>query len=199
MSEPQAAPSPTTIRLSTLAGCGLAIGRYPRFRYDGHGGGGLATVPGGAPCPTSGVEGPWPLLFDPATLRIPDLTWRTTRLLGLPIPPGVRIAIEPLELAGELEPGTGRISLRFRARFHCSLLDDYRPPALQVNTVLGSGAVLGQRHQAHGSPLAADGTALLAGIAEVPPSGDPWLDAFLGLPDEALALLRCRLEWPVTA
>jgi hypothetical protein len=27
----------------------------------------------------------------------------------------------------------------------------------------------------------------------VPPSGDAWLDRFLGLPDEALAVLRCRI------
>jgi len=35
--------------------------------------------------------------------------------------------------------------------------------------------------------------ALLVGVATVDPSGDPWLDRFLGLPDEALALLRCQL------
>jgi hypothetical protein len=32
----------------------------------------------------------------------------------------------------------------------------------------------------------------LVGVATIAPSGDPWLDRFLGLPDEALALLRCR-------
>ena len=38
-----------------------------------------------------------------------------------------------------------------------------------------------------------DGGALLVGVAMVPPSGDPWLDHFLGLPDEALAMLRCSM------
>jgi hypothetical protein len=28
----------------------------------------------------------------------------------------------------------------------------------------------------------------------VEPTGEAWLDRFLGLPDEALAVLRCRLE-----
>jgi hypothetical protein len=32
------------------------------------------------------------------------------------------------------------------------------------------------------------------GVAKVPRCGAPWLDRFLGLPDEALAVLRCRLS-----
>jgi hypothetical protein len=30
-------------------------------------------------------------------------------------------------------------------------------------------------------------------VATVAPSGETWLDRFLGLPDEALAVLRCQL------
>ena len=41
-------------------------------------------------------------------------------------------------------------------------------------------------------PLDGTGLAQLVGVATIAPSGDPWLDRFLGLPDEALALLRCR-------
>jgi hypothetical protein len=33
----------------------------------------------------------------------------------------------------------------------------------------------------------------LVGVATVQPSGDAWFDRFLGLPDEALARLHCRL------
>jgi hypothetical protein len=44
-----------------------------------------------------------------------------------------------------------------------------------------------------GQPLGDDGGALLVGVAMVPPSGEPWLDHFLGLPDEALAMLRCTM------
>jgi hypothetical protein len=34
---------------------------------------------------------------------------------------------------------------------------------------------------------------VLVGVAVVEPTGEAWLDRFLGLPDEALAVLRCRL------
>jgi hypothetical protein len=34
---------------------------------------------------------------------------------------------------------------------------------------------------------------VLVGIATVAPSGEGWVDRFLQLPDEALAVLRCQL------
>jgi hypothetical protein len=34
---------------------------------------------------------------------------------------------------------------------------------------------------------------VLVGLAPIQPSGAGWLDRFLGLPDEALALLRCTV------
>jgi hypothetical protein len=185
-------PAPSVanrLGLTTLQGCSLAIGRYPRFSYDARGGGGHGTA---TPADDATAE----LLavrFDPGQLTIPDLTWRTTRVLGVAIPPGVRIAIEPLELAGVLDPASGAMELRFRAHFHCSLFGLYRPAALQVNTVLSTGAVSGQRHRGEGASIGADGQAVLAGVARVPASGDAVLDTFLGLPDDALAVLRCRI------
>jgi hypothetical protein len=181
--------STSGVRLTTLDDCALAIGRYPRFRYDARGGGGIAL----GPSEEMPAAGPWPVHFDPPQLNIPDLSWRTTRILGVPIPPGVGIAIEPLELGGELDPASGAVELRFRARFHCSLAGLYRPPALQVNTLLSTGAVSGERHRGQGSPLGGDGMAVLVGVAPVPASGDAVLDAFLGLPDDALAVLRCHI------
>ena len=44
-----------------------------------------------------------------------------------------------------------------------------------------------------GVPLDRDGRGVLVGTATVEPTGEAWLDRFLGLPDEALAMLRCRL------
>jgi hypothetical protein len=44
-----------------------------------------------------------------------------------------------------------------------------------------------------GVPLDQDGRGVLVGVAVVEPTGEGWLDRFLGLPDEALAVLRCRL------
>lgn len=177
---------PPALQLATLAGCGLAIGRYPRFRYDGRGGGGLGQL---AP---AGSDGRQPLSFDPAALQIPPLCSRTTRFLGLPLPPGLAIAIHPEQLAGSLEASSGDVRLRFRSRFRFSI-GAYTAPDLLIDCELQSGAVHGVRHRASGEPMNASGEALLVGVAVVQPSGEPWLDRFLGLPDEALALLRCRL------
>jgi hypothetical protein len=42
--------------------------------------------------------------------------------------------------------------------------------------------------------LDAEGRGVLVGIALVPLSGAGWLDRFLGLPGEALAVLGCQLD-----
>lgn len=178
----------TAVQLSTLQGCQLAIGRYPPFHYDGRGGGGPA------PRPAAQEAGLLQLRFDPQGLRIPALQAGTTRWLGLPLPRGVVIAITPHRLEGELDPVSGAIRLVFEACFQPRLGRWYQPAPLQVATTLVSGAVQGRRRSLRGAPLDAAGRAVLVGVAQVPPSGDPWLDRFLGLPDEALALLRCRME-----
>ncbi|APD47792.1 hypothetical protein KQ302_07035 [Synechococcus sp. CS-602] len=195
--------SSSSLQLSTLAGCALTIGGYPRFRYNASGGGGLGRI-GGDPLggqrqPAAPVAG-LALDFEPSELTIPPLDWRSTRFLGLPLPPGLRIAIEPERLAGSLDGESGAVTLQFRARFLFSLGSLYRAPALRVDTELTSGALVSQRHRSSGQPLAGDGTALLVGVATIEPCGEPWLDRFLGLPDEALAVLRCRFRaLPATA
>ncbi len=175
------------LELATLAGCGLAIGSYPRFRYDASGGGGLA-----APAVPDG-EGVQRLIFDPSALHIPALNSCTTRVLGLPLPPGFEIAIAPVALAGTLTSASGELELQFKARFRFRIGRFYRAPDLLIDTTLSTGSLQSRRHRAQGHGLKASGEALLVGVATVAPSGDPWLDRFLGLPDEALALLRCRL------
>ena len=179
-------PEDSDLQLTTLEGCGLAIGRYPRFRYDGRGGGGLGRLG-----PTT-ADGQRPLRFDPAGLRIPPLCSRTTRCLGLPLPPGLAIATQPEQLAGTWNPASGDLRLRFCSRFRFSI-GAYTAPDLLIDCALQSGAVQGRRHRATGSALDASGDACLVGVAVVQPCGEAWLDRFLGLPDEALALLRCRL------
>lgn len=185
----------TALQLTTQAGCRLAIGAYPAFRYDGRGGGGVGQLHGHGSAP--GTGGDRPLAFAPASLVIPPLNSRTTRFLGLPLPPGLEIAIRPERLDGWLEPASGAVQLHFQARFHCRAGRLYAPPPLWVDTHLSTAAWGEGRHQRWGAlagkPLAADGTACLVGVAAVPPSGDPWLDRFLGLPGEALAVLQCRL------
>jgi hypothetical protein len=180
-------------RLQTLAGCGLAIGAYPRFRYDARGGGGLGVLATPDPAATGTGIDTGSLRFDPAGLRIPALDWRTTRFLGLPLPPGLAITIHPERLEGRIDGATGAMALHFHARFRFAIGALYRAPDLIVDTTLSTGPVQGRRHRASGQPLDGDGRALLVGVAGIAPSGDRWLDRFLGLPDEALALLRCRL------
>lgn len=179
-------PEESALQLITLDGCGLAIGRYPRFRYDGRGGGGFGCLG------PENAEGLRPLTFDPVGLQIPPLCHRTTRFLGLPLPPGLAITVHPEQLAGAFHPSTGELQLQFRARFRFSI-GAYTAPDLLIDCSLQSGAVRGRRHQASGLPRDASGEAFLAGVAVVQPCGEAWLDRFLGLPDEALALLRCRL------
>ena len=178
----------TSLQLFTEAGCGLAIAAYPRFRYDARGGGGRADL---GPCDRPGWQA---LTFDPAQLTIPALTWRSTRLLGLPLPPGLMITIEPEKLHGQWQPNSGEVELDFVARFYFSIGSVYRAPSLMVETRLQSECVQGQRHQAKGQRMGPAGQALLVGVATVPPTGEAWLDRFLGLPNEALAMLRCRIK-----
>jgi hypothetical protein len=177
-----------TLQLLTQSGCGLLIGRYPRFHYNASGGGGKAAL---GPHDRAGWQ---PLSFDPDALTIPALSWRTTRFLGLPLPPGLRIAVHPERLEGRWQLATGALELQFHARFRFAFADLYQAPDLLVHTQLTTKAVQGQRHSAQGQPLDANGQALLVGVATVQPTGTAWLDRFLGLPDEALAQLRCRFQ-----
>ena len=173
--------------LTTESGCALAIGPFPRFRYDARGGGGLGLTT------EPRAEGWQELVFDPAGLRIPALSSRTTRMLGLPLPPGLRIVIAPERLEGRWHPPSGTVELTFLARFQLLVADRRVAPDLIVATRLSTEAAEGRRHQVSGTPLDARGRGVLVGIASVPPTGEGWLDRFLRLPDEALAVLRCRL------
>ena len=180
-----------SLQLHTLSGCRLAIGRYPAFRYDGRGGGGPGQT-------SESRDGGASILGFPAeTLTIPPLNSTSTRFLGLPLPPGLSIAIAAEQLSGQWTPESGAIALNFRARFRFRAClagrPLYAPPDLQIACTLTSGSAQGSRHSATGKPLAADGRARLVGVARVEPCGDALLDRFLGLPDEALAVLECQI------
>jgi hypothetical protein len=179
------------VELSTEAGCGLAIGGWPRFAYNACGGGGKAAC---GPL----AEGGWQALaFNAEELFIPALSWRTTRLLGLPLPPGLRIDVRPQKLEGRWQPGSGAVELSFEALFQFTIgARLFRAPDLVVATRLTTGEAVSKRHRAEGQSLDAGGRGRLVGVATVAPCGNDWLDRFLGLPDEALAVLRCRLVAP---
>lgn len=176
-----------TVILSTEAGGALAIGVYDGFRYDGSGGGGSGD------CDQADAQGWSVVRFDPATLMIPALNWRTTRLFGLPLPAGLSIAIQPQRLEGHWQPGTGMLRLHFEARFRFQVLGRQAAPDLLVATEMTSEESVGRRRTARGSRLDGEGRGVLVGVARVEPTGRGWYDTFLGLPDEALAILPCRL------
>jgi len=182
---------PASWRLDTLPGCGLVIGRYPRFRYNAAGGMAQASA-------VPGAGGTLQLSFPAEHTRIPALCSHTTRFLGLPLPPGLRISIEPDRLEGVLDPASGAVELAFEARFGFELrvagAVRYRAPDLIVNTTLTTGAIQSRRHRCEGRVLSGNEPALLVGAARVEPCGEAWLDRFLGLPDEALAVLAFRLS-----
>lgn len=176
------------IRLETLPGCRLSIGRYPTFAYDASGGGGDGW---------SEADGN-SLGFAAAGLVIPPLNSRSTRFLGLPLPPGPEITIRAQHLQGSWEPASGRVSLAFEARFSFQLRFGgstlYTAPDLWIACELSSAEAAGRRHRAQGTALRPGGEGVLVGVAAVAPSGDALLDRFLGLPDEALAVLHCRIH-----
>jgi hypothetical protein len=181
------------VQLTTASGCSLAIGPFPRFSYDARGGGGSGLL-----LPLD-AEGRRPLHFSAGELRIPPLTGRTGRCLGLPLPPGLQIRILPERLQGWLDPASGSVQLHFQARFLFSAGRFYQAPPLWVDTMLTSATpacpVPVRWGEVEGQAREPDGALTLVGVAPVAPSGDRWFDSFLGLPSEALALLRCQLTW----
>lgn len=193
--------APNAARLSTLSGCGLRISVYPPFSYDASGGGARVGTVGGA---SEDIEGKSPLSFDPRAVSIPALDFRTTKFLGLPLPPGLRIEIEPLRLSGWVRRATGEVSLDFEARFSFSAFGLYRPPPLLVSTTLTTGEAKrsksdkekggSSRLSGRGEALKENGRVALSGVAVVEPVGDFLLDSFLMSPTECLAELRAELE-----
>ena len=182
-----------SLTLRTLARCQLLIGRYPAFRYDARGGGG----PGHS---STTADGRSSLQFPADQLSIPPLDWRSTRFLGLPLPAGLSIAIQPEALSGRVDPRSGEVWLQFRSRFRFQLGAGenlrYQASDLVVDTQLTTEAISSQRHQRQGRRLDEHNRAMLVGTALIEPCGEAWLDRFLGLPDEALAVLECRLALP---
>lgn len=80
-----------SVKLRTRSDCRLNIGRYPAFAYDAASGRSDGTV--------TAVDGARAsVTFDVATLTIPDLNWRSARILGVPLPPPLNIAILPQTL-----------------------------------------------------------------------------------------------------
>lgn len=83
--------------MRTLSDSELAVAVYPTFSYNSVGGGGLAT----AREEGSIVH----MTFDPSTLSIPDVNYRNTTFMGVPMAPPFSIAVKPKKLEVRSTPG----------------------------------------------------------------------------------------------
>lgn len=111
--------------LRTTKGCGLGVSRYPDFVYNAEGGGGSGKA-------EKMEDGRWQVRFDAAEVSIPDVGFRTTTLLGIPLPPPIRIQIVPDSLEGIVDRSTGKVSPSFGKKVHnCGKLES-KPVLMRV-------------------------------------------------------------------
>ena len=100
-----------------------------------------------------------------------------------------------MQLDGTINPTTGQVDLTFDAQFQFTAGAIYRASPLHVATTLTTEDSSGPIRRGHGTRLNADGKARLVGVARVPKTGDGFLDGFLMLPTDALAVLSAELKF----
>ena len=177
------------MQLRSLEGCRLTIGSYPPFIYNAYGGGGKAAL-----LHQSQRNNLLYVSFSSKTFSIPPLTSRTTKFLSLPLPPGLKIKMSMDQLKGTIDKSSGEVLLKFESKFLFSVGAKLNFPDLIVKTLLKTGKVKGKLHEGQGLPLQKNGKTKLVGISMIPITGNKILDAFLGLPNEALAELQCEIK-----
>lgn len=89
------------VEFKTLEGCKLGIWRYPIFEYNANGG--IGNGIGREKNDTIDVD------FDVEDLYIPALNGETTKFLGLPLPPFLKIDIVPEILQGNINRASGKV------------------------------------------------------------------------------------------
>ena len=175
------------MQLTSLEGCRLAIGSYPYCHYNATNGGGKASVT------NSKRKNIQHIKFSPETFSIPPLSWRTTRFLALPLPPGLKIKMYLDNLEGTINQETGEIYLNFEARFILEILSIFHFPSLLVTTTLNTGKVTSGLKEESGQRLQRNGTTKLVGTAIIPTTNSHYLNRFLNLPTKAIAILNCKI------
>ena len=176
------------MQLKSLEGCRLKIGKYPPFTYNAYGGGGKATL---LPNQKNNLLH---ISFSSKTFSIPPLTSKTTKFLSLPLPPGFKIEMSMDQLEGTIDKNSGEVLLKFESKFIFSIGAIIKFPELIVKTLLKTGKVKGKLHEGEGLVLQNNGKTKLVGISIIPKTGNKILDTFLGLPNEALAELKCEIK-----
>ncbi|PON69920.1 ATP-dependent Clp protease ATP-binding subunit [Parasponia andersonii] len=181
------------VKFRTLGDCKLGISNYPDFDYNAEGGKGTGS---GSKVAESNSNDDILVSFDLKTLYIPPLTSSTTKFLGLPLPPFLKISIDPELFRGSINQNSGQIDLEFKAKFWFSVGSVYNAPPLVVETVLTSEESVGKMRSGRGERLDKDGKCRLVGVATVGPIVDFFMNSFLGLPTECLADLNAIISFP---
>ena len=96
-----------TVSFKTQRACKLGISRYPDFEYDAEGGMGAGS---GANLTENPDNNELLVSFDLETLYIPPLTNSTTKFLGLPLPPFLKIDIVPEAFQGSINQESGKVN-----------------------------------------------------------------------------------------
>lgn len=129
----------------------LGVSFWPDFDYDASGATTLGVV--GDPDPSN--PGAVHLVFDVTTFEGPPVCGRTTKVFGVPLPPGIRVDVVPLSLEGWLDPVTGACALEFDAEFRGSIFGEnfIRLPPMTVRSPLTTGVARGETREAAGVPF----------------------------------------------
>ncbi|KAM3320073.1 hypothetical protein P3S67_007273 [Capsicum chacoense] len=180
------------VDFKTFEACKLGISRYPDFVYNAQGGTGTGT---GKRIESSNEIS---IDFDLEKLYIPPLTSATAKFLGLPLPPFLKIDIEPELLKGYVNQETGKVNLEFKAKFWFSVGTIYRAPPLLVDTLLTSEESKGRIREGRGQRLNGGGKCKLVGVATVEPIDDLFMNTFLSLPTECLANMNAKFSFSST-
>ena len=176
------------MHLSSLNGCRLAIGSYPHFTYNATNGGGKAAII------SIEEDDTLHLKFQPKDFSIPPLTYRTTKFLTFPLPPGLKIEMHMHKLEGSVNKTSGEVLLNFESEFLFSIFSIFKFPELLVKTKLETNHVKSSLFEEQGHIIQKDGLTKLVGIAVIPVTTNKILNFFLGLPNEALAVLNCKIN-----
>ncbi|KAK3403854.1 uncharacterized protein LOC104424384 [Eucalyptus grandis] len=188
---PLSRPNAYRVDFKTLGACKLGISRYPDFEYNAQGGTGRGQ---GSVASNGDLTREILVSFDLDTLYIPSLTSATTKFLGLPLPPFLKIDIAPQLFEGKICEESGKVNLQFKAKFCFSVGSLYRAPPLIVETVLTSEESKGTVRGGRGERLDEEGNCRLVGVASVDPIDDFLMNSFLGLPTECLADLNAVIS-----
>ncbi|MCL7049466.1 hypothetical protein MKW94_026398 [Papaver nudicaule] len=180
-----------SVNFNTQKSCKLGIAIFPDFVYNAEGGKGVGT---GAKAETNGSN-EVSIDFDIQTLYIPPLNSKTTRFLGLPLPPFLKIEISPELFRGVIDQESGKVDLEFKAKFWFSVGSIYKAPPLLVETVLTSEESMGTMRKGKGERLNKEGKCRLVGVATVEPIDDFFMNTFLNLPTECLADMNATIAF----